>query len=218
MKKVLIVDDNDTVLKVLKSEFDRIVDVEAVYAQSYKEAMKKIRENQGNFHAALLDVDLPDAPNGEVVSLANTHDIPAVVLTATLNQKVKETIHKKDILAYILKDTPKSIQHSVKFVQRALRNYDTTVLVVDDSALYRKVLSDILTKVHINVIEAENGQEALDILKNSAKKIAIVFTDLEMPLMGGLELTIKIREIFDKDQLGIIAISIMPLKSKTVIQ
>jgi diguanylate cyclase (GGDEF)-like protein len=207
MKKVLVVDDNKTILRMLKNQFDLYSDIEAIYVDSYKKAMKILRENGGKIHAALFDLNLPDAPNGEIVQLVDSHNIPSVVLTASVDENVKKFIRKKDILAYIIKDKLQSINLAVKFVRRAIRNYDTTVMVVDDSKLYRRVLSDILKKVNINVIEASDGLEALEIINNSKEKISLVFTDYIMPIVDGMELTIKIRETFDKDELSIIGIS-----------
>ena len=207
MKRILVVEDSKTARAQIQNEFSLYCEAEIIYAKTYKDAMKKIRKFHGKFHAALLDLNLPDAPNGEVVSLANAHHIPSVVLTGNMNLEVKRNIQKKDILAYILKDTNKSIKLAVKFLQRALRNYDTNVLIVDDSKLYRQILSNLLKEMNINVFEAEDGLEALEFLKTSKDKISLVLTDFEMPKMNGLELTIKIREIFDKNELGIIALS-----------
>jgi diguanylate cyclase (GGDEF)-like protein len=207
MKKVLIVDYSNIVRKMLQKEFDRLDDVEIVYADSYKATMKILEENHNYIHVALLDINLPDAPNGEVVTLANSYNIPTIVLTSKINDEIEELLNKKDVQSYVLKGTPKSTKLALKSVQRELLNYDSTMLIVDDSKLYRKILSDILKKSNINVLEAENGQEALDLLNKSKEKISIVFTDFEMPVMDGLKLTIKIRESYDKDQLSIIAIS-----------
>ena len=207
MKKVLIVDDSITILTMLKLEFDELDDIEAIFADSYKSAEIGIKENEGAIHAALLDVSLPDAPNGEVIALANAHNIPSIVLSATINDEVKEVIRKNDVISYVLKGTPKSTNHAVRFVKRVLRNYDTTVMVVDDSAVYRRILSDFLKKDNINVIEVDGAKKALEILNGGKEKISMVLTDLEMPEMDGLELTIKIRELYDKDELCIIAVS-----------
>ncbi len=216
MKKVLVVDDSKTILMMLEVELEDIDGIEPIYADSYKSAMKKIRENPGEIKAALLDMNLPDAPNGEIVSLANSHNIPTVVLTGTMNNKVKNFINNNEVVSYVVKGTPKSTTHAIKFIQQILRNYDTTALVVDDSKLYREILSDMLSQMNINVIKASNGQEALDIFRESNQKISLVFTGNEMSMMGGIELTIKIREQYDKDEVAIIALS--SSDSKEVVQ
>lgn len=101
MKKVLVVDDSKTILSLLKSELDKIPSIEAYYAENYQDTLKLITEHKGEFHASLLDVNLPDAPNGEVIQLANSHDIPAVVLSATTNQELIESILERDIVDFV---------------------------------------------------------------------------------------------------------------------
>ncbi len=204
---MLVVDDSKTVLTLLKSELQQHDTIEPIFVQSHKEAMQKIREHKGNIQAAILDYNLPDAPNGEVVLLANSHQIPSVILTGTLDEKVKDLILKSNVVDFILKDDPTSIHSAINSIKRILKNYETTVLIVDDSAVYRKALSSSLKKMHLKVIEAEDGKEALDIINSEKHDISLVITDYEMPRMDGVQLTFSLREKYNKDKLGIIAIS-----------
>lgn len=207
MKKVLVVDDSQTILAMLKVELEKYNNIESFYASSYKEAVHLLRKHKGEFHVALLDISLPDALDGEIVGLANSHHIPSVVLTGSIDEKVQNSILKKDVIDVILKNDPSSIEFAVREISRTLKNYDTTVLVVDDSKLYREILRDSLEKIKLNVLEASDGEEALGILSNKENNISLVLTDYEMPKMNGLDLTFKIREEAKKDQLGIIVIS-----------
>ncbi len=206
MKKILIVEDNQITLSLIKSELQLHDNVEVFYTDTYKNAMHLIREHRGDFHVALLDLNLPDAPDGKIVKLANANKIPAVILSATISEKLKDEIMKKDVVDFVLKDTPESIKFAVNAILRVLKNYDTTILVVDDSKLYRQTLRDSLKRIHLNIIEAEDGQEALDIIKEN-KNISLVITDYEMPNMNGIDLTYKLRNLYKKDELAIIAMS-----------
>lgn len=78
---------------------------------------------------------------------------------------------------------------------------------MDDSTLYRETIKKSLMKINLNVIEASDGLEAIELLEKNSDNISLVVTDYEMPNMDGLELTFKIREKYKKDQLGIITIS-----------
>lgn len=207
MKKVLVVDDSQTILSMLKVELEKYSNIESFYASSYKEAAHLLREHKGEFHVALLDIGLPDALDGEIIGLANSHHIPSVVLTGSIDEKVQNSILKKDVIDVILKNDPLSIEFAVREISRTLKNYDTTVLLVDDSKLYRQILRDSLEKIKLNVLEASDGEEALEILSNKDNNISLILTDYEMPKMNGLDLTFKIREKAKKDQLGIIVIS-----------
>lgn len=62
---------------------------------------------------------------------------------------------------------------------------DITVLLVDDEADYREVLTKRLTKRKFHVLSAGSGEEALDILQ--AKAVDLVVLDVKMPGMGGAE-------------------------------
>ena len=64
-------------------------------------------------------------------------------------------------------------------------------LIVDDSAMNRLLLADMVFAMDHNTIHAENGEVAINILKK--EKIDIILMDIEMPKMNGLETTQYIR-------------------------
>jgi diguanylate cyclase (GGDEF)-like protein len=64
----------------------------------------------------------------------------------------------------------------------------------------------MLENLFFKVITVAHGEEALGILQTNAS-ISLVLTDYNMPVINGLELTKEIRKSFDKNQLGIIALS-----------
>ncbi|MCF6341004.1 MAG: response regulator [Sulfurimonas sp.] len=59
------------------------------------------------------------------------------------------------------------------------------ILLCDDELMNRKVASKILNKEGFNILEAKNGQEAIDILKE--RKVDLILMDLMMPVMDGFE-------------------------------
>lgn len=69
-----------------------------------------------------------------------------------------------------------------------------TVLVVDDDARVRSVLVEHVTFSGFRVLEASNGREALDVLDR--EPVSLVFTDLRMPVMDGVELLRRARPRF----------------------
>ena len=73
------------------------------------------------------------------------------------------------------------------------------ILVTDDSKMARKMVIKTLTENiegDLEIFEAQNGQEALDLYKELSPKI--VFLDLTMPIMDGFTALEKIKE-FDKN-------------------
>ena len=67
------------------------------------------------------------------------------------------------------------------------------ILVVDDESRMRKLVRDFLVKSNFEVLEAGDGEEALDIFYKD-KDIALIILDVMMPEMDGLEACMKIRE------------------------
>ena len=76
------------------------------------------------------------------------------------------------------------------------------ILVVDDEAIVRESLHDWLSDVGYQVVTAENGSQALEILKR--ERLRIVITDLVMPGMDGIELMKRAKEIFSNIEVIII--------------
>ena len=67
------------------------------------------------------------------------------------------------------------------------------ILVVDDESRMRKLVKDFLTKKNFQVLEAGDGEEAMDIFYNE-KDIALLILDVMMPKMDGWEVCREIRK------------------------
>ena len=71
---------------------------------------------------------------------------------------------------------------------------NTYVLIVDDEFRIRKLLVEFMTREGYKVLEAEDGEEALDILFESGKKVDLVILDVMMPKYDGWFVLERIRE------------------------
>jgi len=78
-------------------------------------------------------------------------------------------------------------------------SFDAEVLTCEDNALNQQVISNHLSRVGIRTILAENGKEGVDIVKerfkNGEKPFDLIFMDIHMPVMDGLEAATKITEM-----------------------
>ena len=79
------------------------------------------------------------------------------------------------------------------------------ILIVEDNMLNREILKEILSDVY-SVLEAENGQEALDVLGAHADDIAVILLDVMMPVMDGFTFLDRIKA---DDRLSLIPVIIM---------
>lgn len=81
-----------------------------------------------------------------------------------------------------------------------------TVLITDDDKLTREGLATMLRSRGHNVIEAEDGQQAFELLSTETKP-DLVISDVRMPNMDGIELVAKIRHSDDLHQLPVIILT-----------
>ena len=76
--------------------------------------------------------------------------------------------------------------------------------MVDDDKVNMEILKELFKYKKINIIEAYNGKEALDIIKNLEEdSIDIILMDMQMPVMDGCETAINIRSMQRKDMQNI---------------
>ena len=87
------------------------------------------------------------------------------------------------------------------------------ILLVEDNTINQKVFAGVLNKTDIEITNANNGQEALEILRTN-QEFDIIFMDINMPVMDGYSATTKIRVKQKFNSLPIIALSALTSASE----
>ena len=80
------------------------------------------------------------------------------------------------------------------------------VLIVDDSELNREMLGSMLGDEY-EIVEAENGAQAVDILRENASNLSLILLDIQMPQMDGFEVLIHMNRFHCIDMIPVIMIS-----------
>jgi len=204
LERILIVEDNKTLAKLIAKKISETLDFEVDNAYSLHEAKLFLRMHK--YFVTLLDINLPDAPNGEVVDYVLSHDNHAIVLTGNIDKNFRKKMLQKNIIDYVNKGGVNDINYIISSIRRLQKNQNHKVLVVDDSMVIRKQMKNLLENLFYNVITVAHGEEALGMLQTHPD-ISLVVTDYNMPVMDGFELTQEIRKEHSKDNLAIIALS-----------
>lgn len=110
-------------------------------------------------------------------------------------------------LAKYAKGTVSSLQEDAGEAAEKTQASDYIVLAVDDSTVDRSIMKKYLAPLGITILEAKDGVEALDIIKNSDKVIDAVLVDIEMPRMDGYTLANEIRKYNKFKSLPLIAVT-----------
>ncbi len=69
------------------------------------------------------------------------------------------------------------------------------VLIVDDDSSIRRLVAALLRSRGLSSLEAQNGLEAVQLYGSYHADIALVITDAQMPVMGGIEAIDRMREL-----------------------
>lgn len=191
MESVLIVEDSRS-FRMLAEQQVRKAGFATVTCTCLAET-RDVLDHHTTFLCAILDYNLPDAHHGEVIDLCLAVGLKVVVLTASQTEKTRDEILSKPVIDYIPKDSSHCIDAVCRLVKRLADNQGHRVLVVDDSASIRKRISALLARQYLTVLEAENGEQALDVLEKTPD-ISLIITDYEMPKMDGLQLVYALRK------------------------
>lgn len=109
--------------------------------------------------------------------------------SSSKSDKSKTTSHTQSII-HSVPNTP-----IYKMSDRELKNLKYRHLVVDDLPLNRVIMMKYLNRIGVTCDQAENGKVAYEIYKKkSVDYYDIIWIDIKMPIMGGYELTQKIRD------------------------
>lgn len=204
--KILIVDDSLTVRKIvirylLKHGYDQIDE-----AVNGEEAIALLK--QYKYGCIFLDINMPVMDGFAVLEWLNAvswrNDVHVVVMSTEVALYSPEKIRDMGINTAIAKPFTgnefEKIAVSLLNVIASKENsitlvYDGPILIIDDSMAMRNIIRKQLSNLNcLNVTEAVDGKDGLEkisewaMLYEEEEKMGIVFLDLIMPNMDGLEL------------------------------
>lgn len=130
------------------------------------------------------------------------------ILLPVKREGLSEIAPVEDVKVEAYLDSDHEVETQYQYMKPNVQ--DINVLIVEDDLDMRNYIRSILSDFY-NVIEAENGAKALDILKN--KSIDFIISDLMMPVMDGFELSQKV-----KADLSISHIPFLMLTAKTSLE
>lgn len=204
--KLLLVGNPTPFLSLAERCIAKVIDADIVTAGSIEDARELINENPDDFFLALLGLNLPDAPNGEIVDVVLDKNIPVIALITAAEDTQFVGFQHEQVIDFIVTEVPSSLEHLVTMVRRIYRNRNIKALVVSGSDEDRKYTAKLMRLFQLNVLEASDGAEALTAIE-SDPSIRLLITDDDLPDMDGFELTTRLRKSSSRDALAIIGIS-----------
>ena len=206
MRNVLVVEDSPLVLKILEHLFRQEPDLQPLFCASLGEAQVLLETSSALFFAAIVDLNLPDAPHGEIVDLVLQYSVPCIVLSGSYDEHRRDELLLKGVVDYVLKESQHSYEYAFRLIHRLERNSHVKILVAEDSDATRHFIRRILTPHLYQIIDACDGDEALRLLQEQPD-IDLFLVDHSMPGISGFELVKLLRQKMKRNELIILGLS-----------
>jgi len=213
--KVLIVEDNHSIADVLRHSITTTLQLESIYAESLRGAKLALETRINEIFVAVLDLNLPDAPNGEIVEEVLKYGLPIIILTAENSEQTRDSMMALPIVDYVIKRNANELAYVTSLLHRIHKNRSIKVLIVDNSKAQRQLMRYLLERQLFQVLEAGNGHEAITVIEQNPDTLLMI-TDQNMPNMTGLELIVHLRDTYPRNELAIIGLSSDASKKMTV--
>ncbi|GAC1532316.1 MAG: hypothetical protein NVS3B15_12410 [Sediminibacterium sp.] len=233
-KKILVVEDNE----IESSQIAKMLEGDNMHVNIAANGKKALRQvTTKDYDCIILDYTLPDISGPD---LANQVEESKKKLTPVIVYSAKE-FNKKELsqlnrtssrilikgvnsLEHLLEETVLHLHLNHKELapdkRKVIENIrmkediltGKNILVVDDDVRNLFALTTVFERYNINVITAESGKEAINIISEDNPKIEMVLMDIMMPEMDGYETTQKIRREHKNSTLPIIAVTAKAMK------
>jgi signal transduction histidine kinase/CheY-like chemotaxis protein len=236
VKNVLVVEDNEIdssqIVRILQAD-----NMEVTIADTGKLALERITNKDKDFDCIILDYTLPDISGLDIVSKVgeSKHKLTPVIIYSAKDFDKRELQHLGRTSNSIILKGVNSLEHLLEETvlhlhinhkdlppekKRVIENIRMkediltakNILVVDDDVRNLFALTTVFERYNINVITAESGKEAINIIREDNPKIDMVLMDIMMPEMDGYETTQKIRREHKNSTLPIIAVTAKAMK------
>ena len=204
--KLLIIEDSELFAKILLKNLSSYANFHVDLALTFQEAKTKFEQNEYDY--IILDLHLPDAYGEELVdAVKHLSAAKIIILTSESDLYVRETLFKKGIIDYLIKD--KYFVSSIKAIRYTIdaleKNKDNTIIVIEDSVFMAKQLQKILLSRNYHVLLAQTAADGLELLKNN--NINTIILDMELPDKHGIDLLREMKDIDEICQIPVIVVS-----------
>ncbi|MBN2247042.1 MAG: response regulator, partial [Candidatus Aminicenantes bacterium] len=239
-KKALLVDDNDNNLSILAHFLTR-ANMRAMTTKSSTKVLRileKEAQNNDPVDICILDIQMPKISGYQVATHIRKHKnprisgIPLLAFSSSTSKRTKvfretgfdgflpKPIQRQKLLTMIkrlLGEESKEgydREKATVITQHTLTEeakHSVTILLAEDNLINQKLALSMLTKAGYQVEVAANGVEVIKKFTEDPESINLIFMDVNMPEMDGLEATQQLRKMGFKD-IPIIAMTAAALK------
>jgi len=214
-KHLLIVDNNETNRHVLR-EMLRLWSCLFDEVDSGEAAIEKLQANDSVYDAVIMDMELPDMNGSELIQrikeIELSKDIKTIIITSLGQRGDAARLKNMGLSGYLTRPVRHAVLHDAlaevlddshddtatndllitKYSVQENKKRRMRILLVEDSIVNQQIASKIIEKLGFRVDVASNGEEAITAL--AGVSYDIVFMDVQMPVLDGIEATRLVRQ------------------------
>ncbi len=212
---VLIIDDDEILLETAVDTMNSLgLNTEQATSGLEGLGMIKHREQEGkNYDIVIIDLKMPDIDGIETIRRIREEiksKVPILLISAYSWSDVEDQAKEAGVSGFLSKplfrstlyDKISEILGTEKESVEQENDYSDlegmNILVAEDNDINWEIISTLLSMYGINTERAENGRVALEKVKSAEKgAYSLVFMDIQMPEMNGLDATRAIRKLDD---------------------
>lgn len=212
-KRVFILDDNITNLSILKEQLEQA----HMHVSTFSDPSKFLQKLDQilSYDFGILDMQMPEYDGTEIAKKIRTEwtkeNFPLVLLSSIhelenneqrimfnlyLTKPVKQTKLLTNLERMFSNKENVKTKNVTKHDNGELFEKDLSILLVEDNLINQKVATKILEKIGLSADIASDGELAIKMVRNKAYDL--VFMDMEMPVMDGIDSTREMQTIADE--------------------
>jgi CheY-like chemotaxis protein len=215
-RKVLVMDDTkpnrDILTHVLDEAGMRVVSFKGI--DGVKETIQDALDSKDPFDLCIFDLKLPEGSAYDLVKWIRRSEIPDLRLLAfssSIEENAKKSmeagfdgflpkpVRKEKLLEmveWLLGETAEKAgkRLATQYSLREEKKHSLRILLAEDNPVNQNLALMMLTKAGYQVEVADNGKETLEKYTAAPEKYDLIFMDMQMPHMDGLEATGAIRD------------------------
>lgn len=228
--KILACDDN-AMSRLIINETIEAFGINVKTVESGEQCLEELQKHK--YDLLIIDYLMPKKDGLEVINLLKTNetikDLPTILVGASGNEEVSQKAEELGVRHFVSKPYSYStmfdtimevfgndlrisktrVEKGKKHEVEIQKIKGANILLVEDNEINQQVATELLEDEGFNVIIANDGLEALNLMKQSGdpSKYDLIFMDLQMPVMDGFTATEEIRKLKQYDNVPIVAMT-----------
>ena len=203
--KVLIIEDSRTAINIVVKLVEQ-ADLVPVVSQSLTEANHLFMQSTPeDYLCAIVDYNLPDAPNGQAIDFCLDSILPTIVVTARMDKGTRDDVLRREVVDYIPKENTQTYDYLARLLKRLEKNKQIGIVVAGQSRTAAVRMTSLLRRHNFITYEANSAERTYQLVRENPE-IRLVITGTDFDDVKSTTIISNLRMDYAKERLAIISV------------